>query len=537
MTSFEYKPVPLPHQMKNKLSKATGIVSGMTLISRIFGFIRDMFIAMTFGSSVAADAFFVAFRIPNMQRRVLSEGAITSAFIPVFTETLAQKGHQAAQQLTANIFNILLIILSIFSLILFLFSPIVVTIFAPGFLDDSEKFNLTVNLTRWMAPYLFFIGLSAFSMGILNSLQVFALPAATPILQNISMIVAILVIVPQLDKPIIGLAIGVLIGGILQFLMQIPPIIKKGYGWKNHIFIKQPEVIKIAKLMGPAILGLAVYELNLMVDTLLASTLTEGSISYLYYGNRLVQLPLGVFAVALSVVLLPTLSSHAAKDEKKELVQTLNFSIRLILFITIPATIGLIILSEPIVNTLWERGEFQYTSTQGTAIAVYFYSIGLCGYSGVKVIAPAFYSLQDTKTPAKIGIYSMLLNIILNLILMKPLQHGGLALATSISALFNAIALIYCLRKKLGLLGGRKIFRSTIKMSFAASVMGLIIYFCNSFWFDLDDPFGLRLTILLACISFGILVYALISHFLKNEEWHYLLMLRKNDKSHKVSAD
>ncbi len=532
MTSIEYKPVPLPHQMKNKLSIATGAVSGMTLISRIFGFIRDMFIAMTFGASVAADAFFVAFRIPNMQRRVLAEGAIASAFIPVFTDTLAHKGHQAAQQLTANILNILLILLSITSLILFLFSPVVVTIFAPGFLDDSEKFKLTVDLTRWMAPYLFFIGLSAFSMGILNSLKVFALPAATPILQNISMIAAILIIVPHLEKPIIGLAIGVLVGGGLQVLIQIPSIIKKGYSWKNYISIKQPEVIKIAKLIGPAILGLAVYELNLMVDTLLASTLSEGSISYLYYGNRLVQLPLGVFAVALSVVLLPTLSNHAAKGEKKELIQTLNFSIRLILFITIPATIGLIVLNEPIVNTLWERGEFQYTSTQGTAIAVFFYSIGLCGYAGVKIIASAFYSLQDTKTPAKIGIYSVILNIILNLILMKPLQHGGLALATSISALFNAIALIYCLRKRLGLLGGRKIFRSTIKMFFAACSMGVTIYIYNIFLFNLDDPLGIRLTVLLTCITFGILVYGLVSHFLNNEEWNYLLKLRKNE-SHK----
>ena len=280
--------------MKNKLSKTAGVVSGITFVSRIFGFIRDMFIAMTFGSSIAADAFFVAFRIPNMQRRVLGEGAVASAFIPVFAETLAKKGQQAAQELTANIFNILLILLSLISLALFLFSPAVITVFAPGFLNDNEKFNLTVDLTRWMSPYLFFIGLSAFSMGVLNSLKVFALPAATPILQNISMIGAILIVVPQLDKPIVGLAIGVLIGGALQVFIQLPTIIKQGYGWKKYLHIKQPEVIKIAKLTGPAILGLAVYEFNIMVDTLLASTLPDGSISYLYYGNRLVQLPLGV---------------------------------------------------------------------------------------------------------------------------------------------------------------------------------------------------------------------------------------------------
>jgi len=522
--------------MKKTLSKAAGAVSGMTLLSRIFGFVRDVFIAMAFGSSSAADAFFVAFRIPNMQRRVLGEGAVSSAFIPVFSETLAQNGKQAAQELTANIFNILLILLSAASLILFFFSPAVITIFAPGFLDDPEKFKLTVDLTRWMAPYLFFIGLAAFSMGILNSLKVFALPAATPILQNVSMITAILVIVPQMDEPIVGLAIGVVIGGALQVLIQFPTIVKNGYGWKKRLHVKQPEVIKIAKLMGPAILGLAVYELNLMVDTLLASTLAEGSISYLYYGNRLVQLPLGVFAVALAVVLLPTLSGHAAKGELKELVKTLSFSIRLILYITIPATIGLIILREPIVNTLWERGEFLHTSTQGTAVALLYYSIGLCAYSGIKIIAPAFYSLQDTKTPAKIGIYSMVLNIVLNLVLMGPLQHGGLALATSLSALFNVVVLTNFLRKRLGLLGGRKILSSTIKMSIAAGAMGIIIYFAKEFWFDLNDPIGIRIVVLLACISVGMLVYALISHFFKNEEWQFLLNL-KNNKAKEVPAE
>jgi putative peptidoglycan lipid II flippase len=307
-------------------------------------------------------------------------------------------------------------------------------------------------------------------------------------------------------------------------------------GCKKRLHFKQPEVVKIAKLMVPAILGLAVYELNIMVDTLLASTLPEGSISYLYYGNRLVQLPLGVFAVALAVVLLPTLSGHAAKGELKELVQTVSFSIRLILFITIPATIGLIILREPIVNTLWERGEFFQASTQGTALALLYYSIGLCAYSGIKIIVPAFYSLQDTKTPAKIGIYSMILNIVLNLILMGPLQHGGLALATSLSALFNAVLLTYFLRKRLGLLGGKKILQATIKMGISATTMGIAIYFFKEAWFNLNDPIGIRITVLLTCISLGILVYALFSHLLKNEEWRYLLDMWRN-KAEKLSTN
>ena len=514
-------------ESNEKLSKAAGTVSGMTLVSRVFGFFRDMVIAMAFGSSPSADAFFVAFRIPNMQRRILAEGAMTAAFIPVFTETLTKKGEPVAWKLAANLFNILILVLSSASLLILIFSPAVITVFAPGFIDEPGKFELTVKLTRCMAPYLFFIGLAAFCMGVLNTLKVFALPAAAPISQNISMILSILFISPLMDEPIMGLAIGVVVGGALQLFIQLPAVLKKGMPFEKTLNFKQKEVFKIARLMGPVILGIAVYELNIMIDTLIASLLPGGSISYLYYGNRLVQLPLGIFAVALGVALLPTLSGQAAKGNLKELVQTLGFSIRLILFITIPATVGLIILREPIINTLWERGEFLASTTDGTAIALLYYSIGLCAYSGIKIIAPAFYSLQDTKTPAKIGIYSMILNTVLNLLLMGPLQHGGLALATSIAALFNVALLIYYLRKRLGLMGGRKILRSTVKMALAALAMGIITYLGRENFFYNSDPLLIRLFVLTACISIGMLVYALLSHFMRNEEWRFLLDLTK----------
>ena len=514
-------------ESNEKLSKAAGTVSGMTLVSRVFGFFRDMVIAMAFGSSPSADAFFVAFRIPNMQRRILAEGAMTAAFIPVFTETLTKKGESVAWKLAANLFNILILVLSSASLLILIFSPAVITIFAPGFIDEPGKFELTVKLTRCMAPYLFFIGLAAFCMGVLNTLKVFALPAAAPISQNISMILSILFISPLMDEPIMGLAIGVVVGGALQLFIQLPAVLKKGMPFEKTLNFKQKEVFKIARLMGPVILGIAVYELNIMIDTLIASLLPGGSISYLYYGNRLVQLPLGIFAVALGVALLPTLSGQAAKGNLKELVQTLGFSIRLILFITIPATVGLIILREPIINTLWERGEFLASTTDGTAIALLYYSIGLCAYSGIKIIAPAFYSLQDTKTPAKIGIYSMILNTVLNLLLMGPLQHGGLALATSIAALFNVALLIYYLRKRLGLMGGRKILRSTLKMALAALAMGIITYLGRENFFYNSDPLLIRLFVLTACISIGMLVYALLSHFMRNEEWRFLQGLTK----------
>ncbi len=506
-----------------KVSRAAGAVGGMTLVSRIFGMLRDLVIAMQFGSSAAADAFFVAFRIPNMQRKILGEGAVSAAFIPVFSDILNTKGEKSAWEMTANLLNILFALLVTVTLAMIVFSPGVVTVFAPGFLDDPEKFALTVELTRWMAPYLIFIGLAAFCMGILNTFGVFALPAAAPVLLNICMIAGALFISPLMEEPIFGLAIGVLAGGLLQLLVQIPATIKKGLRCVISFKVKNPDIIRVGKLMVPVIFGLAVYEINMLVDTLLASLLPGGSISYLYYGNRLVQLPLGVFGVALGVAILPMLSRQASQKDFPELIKTLAFGIRLILFITVPATVGLIVLRFPIVNTLWERGEFLRVSTEGTATALLYYAIGLCAFAGIKIIAPAFYSLHDTKTPVKIAAWSMLLNIVLNLLLMGPLKHGGLALATSISALFNILLLIYYLRKRLGLMGGRKILLSTLKLALSSTLMGIIIYICNYAWFDPLDSLGVRVVVLTGCIFAGIVSFGTISYLMKNEELHFFL--------------
>ena len=524
-------PTKLPSQrMENnkKVSKAAGAVSGMTLISRIFGMARDLAIAMQFGSSVAADAFFVAFRIPNIQRKILGEGAVSAAFIPVFTDLLNTKGEKAAWEMTANLLNIVFVILVITTCAIFFFSPAVITVFAPGFLDDPEKFALTVKLTQWMAPYLIFIGLASFCMGILNTFNVFALPAAAPVLLNISMILGIFFVSPLMEEPIFGLAVGVLLGGVLQLLVQLPETFRKGFTFVKTFDVKHPEIIKIGKLMVPVMFGLAVYEINMLIDTLLASLLPGGSISYLYYGNRMVQLPLGVFAVALGVAILPMLSRQAANKDFAELKKTLAFGIRFILFITIPATVGLIILRFPIVNALWERGEFLRASTDGTAIALLYYSLGLCAFAGIKVIVPAYYSLQDTKTPVKIGIYSMLLNIVLNLILMGPLQHGGLALATSISALLNVLLLVYFLKKRLGLIGGRLILISTLKLALSSTLMGIQIYYCDLTFYDPLASLGERVFVLLGCIFTGIFTFGFLSYLMKNDELIFLLSLFKN---------
>jgi putative peptidoglycan lipid II flippase len=508
-----------------KVSKAAGAVGSMTLVSRLFGFVRDLVLAMTFGASASADAFFVAFRIPNIQRRILGEGAVSAAMIPVYGEYLNTKNEEETQNFASNLFNIQFTVLVITSFAIVTFAPFLIMAFAPGFLDEPDKFELTVTLTRWMGPYLILVGMSAFCMGILNTHGIFKPSAAAPILVNVCMVLGALILSPYLEQPIMGLAIGVLVGGLLQFLVQFPITLRNGLKLSSHFNWKHPGILKVGKLLGPAILGFGVYEINLLVDTLLASLLAGGSVSYLYYANRMVQLPLGVFGVALGVAILPMLTGQAARQEIEEFRDTLAFGIRLILFITVPATVGLIILSFPIINTLWERGEFVRTTTEGTSLALIYYSVGLCAFAGTKVLVSAFYSLQDTKTPMKIGIYSMLLNVTLAIILMGPLKHGGIALATSLSAIFNAGALVFLLKKRLGRMGGRRIVSSMIQLTIAVTLMGLGVYFANAWWFDPETPLIHRIGILFGEIALGVIIYTCASWLMKNEELKFIHQL------------
>ncbi|CAI2718277.1 murein biosynthesis integral membrane protein MurJ [Nitrospina watsonii] len=516
------------------ISRAAGTVGTMTLASRLFGFVRDVVIGMTFGASAAADAFFVAFRIPNIQRRILGEGAVSAAMIPVYGEYVNTRSKEDTQRFASNLFNIQTVVLVLVTLGIVLLAPLIITVFAPGFLDEPGKFELTVSLTRWMGPFLIFIGLSAYCMGLLNTHGNFALPAAAPVILNIGMIAGALFISPFLEEPIMGLAIGVLLGALLQLLVQLPQTFRQGLKLSAVLDWKDPGILKIAKLLGPAIIAFGVYEVSLLIETLLASLLPGGSISYLYYANRLVQLPLGVFGVALGIAILPTLTAQAAKEQYTELRGTLNFGIRWILFITIPATVGLAVLSFPIIQTLWERGEFVRSTTEGTQFALIFYSLGLCAFCGMKVLVSAFYSLQDTKTPMRIGVYTMILNVGLAVALMGPLQHGGLALATSLSSIANAAVLVYLLKQRLGRLGGRKIVASICRFTFAAALMGTVVYFINSWLFLPTDSLIVRLTVLLAEVFLGATVYAGIAALMKMEEWRFLVKLLKDRKARKA---
>ncbi len=455
-----------------RVTKAAGIIGAATLLSRILGFVRDVVVAWFFGAGLAADAFFVAFRIPNLLRRLFAEGSLTISFIPVFTEYLFSRDREEAFRLARSAWWILTIVLAVVAFLGIVLSPIIVGIIAPGFSASPGKFELTVLLTRIMFPYIFFIGLVALAMGILNVLGHFAAPALAPVFLNVAMIGSVFLISPYLEKPSMGLAIGVVIGGGMQLAFQIPFLARKGF----HLLVRSPlyhsAVKRIGLLMTPAVFGAAVYQINILVGTLLASLLPEGSISYLYYADRLVQFPLGVFAIALATAVLPSLSRQAAKNDMEGVRASFAYALRLVFFITIPAMVGLVVLREPIVRLLFQRGAFDLSTTQLTAQALLYYAVGLWAFSGVRIVVATFYAFQDTKTPVKIAVISLLVNIALSLLLMGPMRHGGLALATSLASGCNLLLLMVALKKRLGRIGARDILQSAFKATVAAVFMG-----------------------------------------------------------------
>jgi putative peptidoglycan lipid II flippase len=497
---------------EKKVSRAAGVVGFYTFLSRILGLARDMVLASLFGSGMAADAFFVAFRIPNLLRRLLAEGSLTIAFIPVFTEYLTTRTKKDAFDLARIVLTLLTFILIIVTVLGVLFSPWIVRIQAFGFGGSGVKYDLTVLLTRITFPYIFFISIVAFFMGVLNSLRHFAAPAAAPIFLNVGIIGAAYFISPRLPDPIVGVAIGVLIGGIIQVCLQIPWIAKEGlklfFRWQPD----HPAVKKIGLLMLPAIFGSAVYQLNSYIGTLLASFLAEGSVSWLYYADRLVQFPLGVFAIAISTAALPSLSAQAANKDLEKFGDILSHAMRMVFFITLPATVGLIILGKPIIRVLLERGAFDTVSTLMTNRALVFYALGLLAFSGIRIMVSAFYALQDTKTPVKIAVVAFLTNLIFSLMLMGPLKHGGLALALSLASSLQFCLLVIFLKRKVYVVNLRPVLISGLKCALAATVMGAGVFYVHSIWLTADSGAGLlSMSVDLAgLIGIGLVLYYIL---------------------------
>jgi putative peptidoglycan lipid II flippase len=513
----------------HKITKAATTIGMGTFLSRILGFLRDMVIAHFFGAGMAADAFFVAFRIPNLWRRLVGEGSLTISFIPVYTEYLTQRSEEETRKVTHIAFTIAGVVLLILTVLGILFSPILIRIIAPGFIRVPEKFQLTVALNQIIFPYLFFMGLFALCMGILNSLRHFFAPAIAPIFLNISIILSVFLFYHVFQKPVMTLAVGVLAGGVIQFLFQIPFLLRKRITFRFNFNFRHPAIKRIGSLMVPGLIGTAVYQLNVFIDTIFASFLPGGSVSYLYFADRLMEFPLGIFAIAIGMAALPSLSGLASQGKVEELKETLSFTFRLVSFISIPAMVGLIALKTPIINLLFQRGLFDYSATVMTAKALLFYSVGLWAIAGSRTIVPAFYSLQDTWTPLKIALICLGANVILNSILIYPLKHAGLALATSLSSTLNLILLFRKLNPKLGGMDVRKNIQSLLRIFFCSLPMGLVAYFICSFgnWTTTGSEGG-KVLLLGIGISIGLGVYLICSYWVKNEEMLFLLkMLRE----------
>jgi putative peptidoglycan lipid II flippase len=518
------------------VTRAAGIVGIFTFLSRVLGLVRDALIANFFGSGMAADAFFVAFRIPNLLRRLFAEGSFSVAFIPVFTEYLQNRSRQEAFLLARVVLTFLVLILTIVTILGIIFSPLIVRIIAPGFGGMGEKYALTVLLTRIMFPYIFLVSVLALFMGILNSLKHFAAPAMAPVFLNLSMIAALVFLAPYMRTPTVGLAIGAIGGGILQLALQIPFLMGKGLSFGPKWNLGHPAIKKIGMLMLPTIFGSAIYQINQLVGTLLASLLREGSVSYLYYADRLVQFPLGVFAIAISTAVLPSLSREAAGGDLVRLKETLSHALRLSMFITMPAMIGLIVLREPIIRLLFQRGAFDSFATIMTARALLYYSLGLWAFAALRVFVSAFYSLQDTKTPVKVAVAAMLANIAFSLALMGPLKHGGLALALSLASTLQLCMLIVLLRKRLEGIDGRVVMGSMVRSFLSSLIMGACIYLLTSKILagrSTQSIFGLT-TGLLVTIAAGVIIYVISAKVLGSKEVSYLMRALKVSQKKEV---
>lgn len=507
---------------KSRLIKAAGVVGSATLASRILGFVRDAVIAWFFGAGFSSDAFIAAFRIPNLLRRLFAEGSLSSAFVPVFTEYVVHNDQDEAFSMARSAFRLLSVVLCLATIGGILLSPWIVRIIAPGF--DAQKITLTVTLTRWMFPYFFCMGLVALCMGILNVLGHFAAPAIAPVILNLSIIGSVLFIPPAVTTPVIGLALGVLIGGVLQLTLQLPILVRNGFRFWEPAKLMHPGLKKVGILILPIVLGGAVYQINVVVSTLLGSLLSEGSVTYLYFADRLVQFPLGIFAIAASTAILPTLSRQAAARKFDELKTTFAQALKLVFFISIPAMVGLIVLREPIVALLFQRGEFDAAATRLTSPAVLYYSLGLWAFSAVRIVAATFFALQDARTPVRIAIISIIANIFLGVMLMKPLAHGGLALATSLASMLNLVLLMHALRARLGSLGWKNIAQSAAKATFSSLIMGIVVWTSARTLIPLENRTSAGLLIgVVACIGIGLCIYGVTSFVLKNQELRSVL--------------
>lgn len=512
-----------------QITRSAGLVGSLTFLSRIAGYARDVIIAYFFGATASTDAFWVAFRIPNLLRRLFAEGSLTISFIPVFTQYLETKSKEEAKQVSDAVFTILVFLLIAISIGGILLSPYIIKLFAAGF--DQSTFDLAVTLNRIMFPYILFISLTALSMGVLNSLRHFFAPALSPVILNICIIVAVLFLYNNFRIPIYAAAVGVIAGGILQLFFQLPFLYGRRFLFSFRKGISHPAVKKIGFLIVPQLFGVAVYNINILVNTQYASFMSEGTISYLYFAERLIEFPLGIIAVSIATVLLPSLSSHVSKKEFGKFIETYSFTLRLMFFILIPALVGLIVLRGPICNLLYQRGEFDYAATVFTSQALLGYAVGLWAVGGIRITAPAFYSMQDTKTPVIIAFVAFIVNAILGYLLGFTFgyKHTGLALASSISSIINFILLFYIIERRVGNINTRAIIMLLLKLTAISAVMGAVVWRVSQLTQWSESAFAIeKVGVLAASVLIAIAVYLVLAKILKIKEADFLIdMIKK----------
>ena len=500
--------------MFKQILRSTTIIGKLTLLSRLLGYIRDMLIARLFGASIATDAFFIAFKIPNLFRRFFAEGAFSNAFIPVLTEYKEKHDRKSLSEFLNAQLGALTTVLGIVVTVGTLMSPFVIMIFAPGFERESDRYLLSVELLKITFPYLVFISLTALLASVLNVFGKFAIPAFTPALLNISIIAVAILLSPLLSTPIYSLAIGVFIGGILQLALQLLSVRKLGFHLKLNIGFKHDGVKKVFKLMMPGIIGGSVAQLNILIDSIIASFLVAGSISWLYYSDRIIELPLGIFGIALATAILPSLSKFAINFEFKKFNNAVRHSINWALFLGIPSAGGIILLAEPIIISLFHYGEMTTNDVEQCTKSLRAYALGLPAFILIKVLVTTYFATKDMVTPVKIAVCALIVNTILNLFLMQYFGHTGLALATSMAAWLNVSLLFIFLKTP-----GEKFTRDEVFNSLRILVASVIMMTVLS-WsipmttFNVEIAFWLRFFYLFCLIVIGCFSYLVVSFVL-----------------------
>lgn len=518
-----------PRRAGAGMARAAGLISAATFLSRVLGLFREQVFAAQFGAGFAVDAFQVAFRVPNLLRDLFAEGAMSAAFVPTLTRTEKEQGREAAMRLANLVVNFLLVAVSAICLIGILAAPWVVRFLAPGFAAVPGKLELTTLMTQIMTPFLLLVSLAAAVMGILNTRRIFFLPAVAPTMLNLALIASGFLIAPFMPRfglePIVGMAIGAVLGGLGQLLIQVPALRAQGFRWRPQVSFRDPGVLRMAALMAPASIGIAAAQVNVFTSTFLASTLAEGSVSWLNYAYRLMQLPIGLFGVAIATVTLAEVSRHAAAGNLADLKATLSLSLRLVMLLTIPATLLLMALARPIIALLYEHGRFGSWDTAMTSRALWAYAIGLAAFSAVRVMVPAFYSLGMARIPVMISMSTIAATVLLYFPLMRLFGHTGLALAVSIGSVLNFAALFWMLRRKLGGLGGRRLLRAGVRILLAAAAAAVAAGWVAG---AVESAVGLRsvaeraLVVGLALAAAGV-VYVGMCTFLHVEELKPLL--------------